>query len=90
MTVTASSAAAASLSTSCGPHTRRGPWNPTSRAWVAGTAACSTRRGGAIPTGWNQMHYHTEGTSTSAPQMAAVVALVNDALLAEGSRRWGS
>ena len=41
-------------------------------------------QGYRIATVWNQTHYHVDGTSASAPQMAAVVALVNDALLAEG------
>lgn len=56
-----------------------GLYNPQGRGYPDVAA-----QGYRIATVWNQTHYHVDGTSASAPQMAAVVALVNDALLAEG------
>lgn len=57
----------------------KGLYNPQGRGYPDVAA-----QGYRIATVWNQTHYHVDGTSASAPQMAAVVALVNDALLAEG------
>lgn len=56
----------------------QGLYNPQGRGYPDVAA-----QGYRIATVWNQTHYHVDGTSASAPQMAAVVALVNDALLAE-------
>ena len=56
-----------------------GLYNPQGRGYPDVAA-----QGYRIATVWNQTYYHVDGTSASAPQMAAVVALVNDALLAEG------
>lgn len=56
-----------------------GLYNPLGRSYPDVAA-----QGYRIATVRNQTHYHVDGTSGSAPQMAAVVPLVNDALLAEG------
>ncbi|MCJ1403417.1 hypothetical protein MMC11_006640 [Xylographa trunciseda] len=56
-----------------------GMYNARGRAYPDVSA-----QGYRIATVWNGTHYHVDGTSASAPTFAAVVALVNDALLAEG------
>ncbi|KAF2139774.1 uncharacterized protein K452DRAFT_231903 [Aplosporella prunicola CBS 121167] len=67
------------VDTVLGPDKHAGMWNPRGRA-VPDIAAA----GYHYTIMWNGTARLTDGTSASAPTVAAIVALVNDALLAAG------